>query len=610
MDTYLRLWKCLAVGIILVFLGTCIIPSIAQDREKLSLPTSRGNWSLSPFDHPSWQWAVSTEGTFYNNGYSISIDTIGNLYITGGFSKEASFGSTTLISSGESDVFVSKLNKYGTWLWTVRAGGSGEVKSSDICLDSSGNIYIVGYFQGNASFGSTTLTSSGSYDVFVAKLNTKGDWLWAVGVGGSDDDKGYGIDVDSSGNTYVTGYFAGNASFGSTILRSSGLLDVFVMMLNSSGVWQWAICGGGTEADFSWNICVDPSRNTYVIGYFQGNASFGSTIVTSNNYEEVFVAKVNSNGEWQWVVSAGGIHMDLGLGIDMDSSGNIYVTGEFSDIASFGSTTLTSRGHQDVFVAKLNNSGEWQWAVGAGGSWADSGLSVCVDSHNDIYVTGIFLGTTVKFGNTTLASNVSSFDVFVTKLDNNGEWLWAMRGGGSGHDTGYSISTDSNNNTYVTGAFSGHAMFGSTALTLNGDYFNVFVAKLRDSGGGNQAPNTPSLQGESMGEVGIPYEYIFFTKDPEGDNVYYSINWSDGTPETSIGPFSSGDQAKATHTWSVKGIYVIKAKSRDIYDAESDWGTLSVIMPYSYNISLIQFWNQLFERFLNAFPLVRQLLGY
>ena len=600
--------KWLTVGIILVFLGTCIISSPAQDRETPSLPTLRSDWCLSSFDHPSWQWAISTEGTFYNNGYCISMDTIGNLYITGGFSKKGTFGSTTLISSGDSDVFVSKLSKYGTWLWTVQAGGSSEVKGSDICLDSSGNIYIVGYFQGNASFGATTLTSSGYYDVFVAKLNTKGDWLWAVDAGGSDDDKGHGIDVDSNGNIFITGYFAKNATFGPTILRSRGLLDVFVAMLNSSGSYQWAISGGGTKADFSWNICVDLNRNTYVIGYFSGNASFGSTTVTSNNYEEVFVAKVNGNGEWQWVVSAGGSYMDLGWDIDIDSNGNLYVTGMYSDVASFGSTTVTSRGKQDVFIAKLNNSGEWQWAVSAGGSWVDQGYSIRVGSGNKIYVSGIFLGTTVMFGPTTLASD-SSYDVFVTKLDSNGEWLWAIRGGGSDHETGYCIATDSRNNSYVTGAFSGHAMFGSTALTLNGDYFNVFVAKLSDSGGGNQPPNTPSIQGDTIGKVGNMYEYIFLTKDPEGDTVYYSINWSDGTPETRIGPFSSGNQAKTNHTWSVKGMYIIKVKALDIYNAESDWGTLSVMMPYSYN-PMNQFFELLFQRFPIAFPLLRHLMGY
>ena len=601
------LWKSLIFTIIVLFVGTSVTSNVSRG---LNTSTTRENSvfnkenNLSPFDHPSWQWAVGTEGTFYNNGYSISMGASGNIYVTGGFSEKASFGSATLTSNGESDVFVTKLNNNGIWQWAVQAGGTSNDKGSDICVDSSSNIYIVGYFQGVASFGSTTLTSSGYQDVFVAKLNTNGDWLWVVHAGGSSQDKGFGIDVDSSGNTYVTGFFAGIASFGSTTLTSSGYYDVFVAMLNSNGIWQWAVSGGGTGSDYSRNICVGSSGNTYVTGDFQEIASFGSTTLTSSGYQDVFVAEVNKNGIWQWAVSAGGAYCDIGWDSRVDSSDNIYVTGEFIDIASFGSTTLTSSGYQDVFVAEVNKNGIWQWAVSGGGTGADSGYSICVDASGNPYITGIFIRT-VSFGSTTLTSNMSSYDVFVAKLDSNTEWLWAISAGGIGQDTGYSISADSSDNTYVAGVFTGIASFGSTTLTSNGDYFDVFVAKLSDSGGGNLPPNIPFITGKVMGKVGKLYEYTFITKDPEGDNVYYIINWSDGTPETYIGPFASNTEAEATHAWSVKGTYVIKAKARDIYGAESDWATLEVSMPKNRAINPF---TMFLERLMERFPIMEQIL--
>ncbi|MCX6667173.1 MAG: hypothetical protein NTV74_02885 [Euryarchaeota archaeon] len=124
-------------------------------------------------------------------------------------------------------------------------------------------------------------------------------------------------------------------------------------------------------------------------------------------------------------------------------------------------------------------------------------------------------------------------------------------------------------------------------------------------GRNNEAPETPSIDGPAKGKVGKPITYTFVTDDPDGDEVYYCINWSDGTPEVCIGPFVSGEEVTSTHTWSVKGTYVIKAKASDIYDAESDWGTLSVSMPRT-GTSLF---NRLIERFSHAFPILRHLLG-
>jgi len=136
------------------------------------------------------------------------------------------------------------------------------------------------------------------------------------------------------------------------------------------------------------------------------------------------------------------------------------------------------------------------------------------------------------------------------------------------------------------------------------DPFTLTIAPL-----GNQPPKTPSIQGETNGKVGKPYEYTFVTTDPDGDDVYYCINWSDGTGEVCIGPYASGEEVKTTHTWSEKGTYIIRVKAEDVYGAESDWGTLSVKMPCSYNIPFLQFWERLFERFPHIFPILRYLLG-
>jgi hypothetical protein len=124
----------------------------------------------------------------------------------------------------------------------------------------------------------------------------------------------------------------------------------------------------------------------------------------------------------------------------------------------------------------------------------------------------------------------------------------------------------------------------------------------------NNPPKTPTINGPTSGKSGTEYSYTFSTTDPDGDNVYYCVNWSDGTREVCIGPFASGEAETNTHTWSADGTYMVKVKARDIYNAESDWATLTVTMPYLKPIP--RFFELLFQRSPNAFPILRQLLGY
>jgi hypothetical protein len=116
----------------------------------------------------------------------------------------------------------------GNFLWAKRAGGVSSVRGQGIAVDSSGNAYVTGYFQGTAVFGATTLTSAGSNDIYMAKVDSGGNFLWAKRAGGTSYDVGQSIAVDSSGNAYVTGEFVGTAVFGATTLTSAGNSDVFI----------------------------------------------------------------------------------------------------------------------------------------------------------------------------------------------------------------------------------------------------------------------------------------------------------------------------------------------------------------------------------------------
>jgi hypothetical protein len=259
-----------------------------------------------------------------------------------------------------------------------------------------------------------------------------------------------------------------------------------------------------------------------------------------------------------------------------------------------------------VFVAKLDTDGVWQWAVSAGGTSDDLGAGIAVDTNGNAYITGYYEGTTM-FGNTTLVSQ-GWWDVFVAKVDIFGVWQWATSAGGTSLDDGRGVSVDMSGNAFITGWFTGSMIFGPFTLVSQGDS-DVFVAKL-SSGSINQPPGPPFINGPTSGKPGKTYYYTFVSVDPEGDPVYYEIDWGDGTPTIWYGPHGSDVVITRNHTWNQKGTYNITARAKDVHGATGDRSYLSVTMPCAYTIPRMQLWARFFQQFPNAFRLLRHLMGY
>ncbi|MDE0874712.1 MAG: SBBP repeat-containing protein, partial [Acidimicrobiales bacterium] len=154
---------------------------------------------------------------------------------------------------------------------------------------------------------------------------------------------------------------------------------------------------GGTSVDYGRGVAVDSSGNVYTTGYFNGTVDFGAGDVTSPGLSDVFVTKFDSSGAHQWTTTLGGTLSDFGRSVAVDSSGNVYVTGDFTGTVNFGAGNVTTAGTQDVFVTKLNSSGAHQWTTTFGGASDDRGYSVAVDGSGNVHVTGSFAGT-VNFG--------------------------------------------------------------------------------------------------------------------------------------------------------------------------------------------------------------------
>ncbi len=431
---------------------------------------------LSAQTDPEWLWASRAGGTLDDYGYSIAVDNTGNTYVSGHFQNTADFGGTTLTTAGNYDIFVAKMDPSGNWLWAKRAGSNLGDYSYSITADDAGNCYLTGGFQGTASFGQFSLVSGGIYDAFVAKLDTNGNWLWATRAGGSgSDDVVWNIAVDANQNCYVAGTFMAVASFGSIQLTSKGGYDAFVAKLDPAGYWVWAKGAGGTAGDQAYGIGLDNAGNIYVTGYFAGTADFFMNILTSQGSDDIFVAKLDPDGNWQWAISAGGPGQDGGYWLAADGAGNSYITGAFVYTAQFGGSILTSWGGIDLHVSKVDTNGNWLWTRQGGGPADDHGFGICLDPAGGVYLSGNSAGNAV-YGGTSL-SGLGAWDIVAAKLDNSGNWDWALLTGSSSNDTALEVAACSGGYVYLTGVFSLSTPFGATTLTSVG-LRDIFVAKL------------------------------------------------------------------------------------------------------------------------------------
>ncbi|MCD4681238.1 MAG: hypothetical protein K8S00_12710, partial [Bacteroidales bacterium] len=431
------------------------------------------NTAYAAAQAPPTSFLVADGNTDYDSGRGIGSDDNGNVYVTGGFQISVTFGSTTLYSSGGRDMFLVKYDSAGIVQWAVSAGGSSaSERGRAIAVDGAGNSYVAGYFYNSATFGSITLTSNGGYDIYIAKYNTSGVVQWVKSAGGSsDDDDTYGVSVNTYGDCYICGNFGGTATFGTGVsVISAGGLDAYLAKYNSAGVLQWVNRMGGSGNDIAFACASDQSGNVGVTGYFNGTASFDATTnLTSSGYADIFIAKYTSASTLMFAEKAGGSNWEEERGMNTDNLGNFYITGNYVGTATFGSgpgsTSITSVTalfsqppvpSQDIFTAKYDASGNFEWVESAGGGRDEGGRGVALDDYGNVNIVGYFEGD-IYFGTFLLINNAPGpnfayEDPFAAQYSTSGTFKWAVHGGTGWHDSGYGIGTDPWGNVLVTGS--------------------------------------------------------------------------------------------------------------------------------------------------------------
>ncbi len=343
------------------------------------------------------------------------------------------------------------------------------------------------------------------------------EWVWAQSAGGTDDDYGSNVSTDAGGNVYITGFFYSDSiTFGSTILTNKGHHDIYLTKYDSNGTVLWAKSAGGTDPDYAYSVATDAAGNVYLTGYFYSpSITFGSTVLTNGGaFGDIFITKYDSNGTVLWAKSEGGISDDVAYSVSTDNWGNVYVTGFFySDSITFGSTILTNKGHNDIYLTKYDSNGTVLWAKSAGGTDDDRVNSVSIDEEGNVFITGYFWSPSITFSSTTLTNAGAGYaDIFITKYDSTGTVLWAESAGGTIHDYAISVSTDAGGNVYVTGLFQSSSItFGSTVLTnANEGYGDIFITKYDSNGTVIWAKSAE----------GISSDYGYGVSTDAGRNVY------------------------------------------------------------------------------------------
>ena len=366
------------------------------------------------------QWVQSGGGPSSDFLTDIAIDVSGNIYITGDYFNTAIFESTNIGSASTgNNIYVAKYNSAGNLLWVKSAGGTDVDFATSIAVDASGIAYITGSYKGSATFGGFNRTSAGSSDIYLAKYSSVGNVLSVHSIGGLQTDTGTGVATDAGGNVYLTGSFGGSFSFGGTDVESEGLSDSFFAKYNSNSVFQWVKTLGGDGDDIAQAIKVDAGGSIYVSGQFSGTCHFGSVLGStriSQGSFDVFLVRYNTSGVIDWVKVAGGTSTEYLQDMEVDPSGNIYMTGYFVNTIIFEHISKTSKGNGDIFVAKYDAAaGDFQWLKVLGGKGNDVGRAVAAHTSGALYVTGSFTNT-VTFGNA-IKTSAGSSDMFLIRLD-------------------------------------------------------------------------------------------------------------------------------------------------------------------------------------------------
>lgn len=349
--------------------------------------------------------------------------------------------------------------------WGANTFGQFTNEALDVEIDNAGNSYITGYVTGETAFNTANVVqnAAGNGDVYVAKYDENGNFLWYKKFGGNYSDRAYDLAIGPDQNIVVTGQFFGSVSFGSTTLQSaSNSKDIFLVKLDPNGDVIWALKEGGSMAENAYGVAVDNQNNIILTGQFQGNATIAGSNFTSmidpiSNLPsfDLFISKYDPLGNPLWVLNGAAEKEDRGLAVAVDSQDNIFLTGQYSDTLLFAGNTYYNNGYNVGFVSKISPFGQVQFFNNLRAGFVLP-YDVEVNSDDKVVITGDFLGNMNYYHNNqpNYIQNPYTKKIFILTIENSGQYVWNYTLGSESDISATSVSIDPDDNVFVTGFFS------------------------------------------------------------------------------------------------------------------------------------------------------------
>lgn len=433
-----------------------------------------------------FEWAKKVGGPSPEYGIAITVDDSGNVYslghfINGGGDFDPGPGTHSLTPAGNGDVYITKLDPNGNFVWASMMGLPYGDEGSSIVWDKAGAIYI----SGTHFVATITTPLDGDHQTFIHKLDAgTGSTLWSKAFTG-DQNFCHSLTLDPTSNLLLTGDYNGFVDFdpgpGQNIPNANAPdAGAYVVKLDSDGelIWVRQFPGGGHTVGL--DIASDSLGNVYMAGFFTETldcdpgpnlyplSSVGA-LSRPNAKQDVLILKLNPDGDFIWADQLGGPNIDEGIGMDVDRDGNIYLTGFFRESmqvkTTSGLTALTAVGHYDLFVAKLNTDGSFLWVKGIGSPGLEIGYSVHATPSGGALFVGDYAdnadfdpgpGTYLLPANTVGTSTSASF---IAQLDASGNLDWVTPFEGDFDQSGNALALDPSGNIYLTGNFRGTVDF-------------------------------------------------------------------------------------------------------------------------------------------------------
>jgi hypothetical protein len=378
----------------------------------------------------------------------------------------------------------------GKPLWATGFGGLGIDSPRAVATAPGGDIYVVGYFDGETDLGpagkhraaanARDPKKTGS-DAFVVKLGGDGKIAWGKTLGAGRDDVANDVAVRGD-RVVVVGQFLDELDIGELKHPAAGSDDMFVVAFDLAGEPQWLWTAGGIDSDGANAVAAAPDGGWVIGGSFSRTAELQGTTLKSRGGTDAMLVKLAANGDLEWVKQFGGRYNDTISHLAVDARGNIYVQGVFRDTADWGGKPLIAHGgsDNDIVLAKYDVNGDHVWSQGFGNAFNDVAGGLTVDPAGNITMVGSF-DKSVSFGAGDEHTSLGEADAFVARYTTDGKLVWARTYGADREDIAFGVAADAAGNTVTVGWFQGSVDFGKGALVSKGNK-DVFALKLDTSG--------------------------------------------------------------------------------------------------------------------------------